>query len=194
MGLIAKTSVRLKLRRAGLADGRFLQPAPPSARWSRLAFSVQPQQRTLWCWAAVAVSVADYYAPPTSWTQCSLASAQFGEADCCANGASKSCNRVWRLDKALSDVGALSQMDSAPADSGGLPAPVGREIDAGRPVGIRIGWDKGGHFIVLDGYRDDGAMVALEDPLYGSSDLPTAILYRGYQGRGSWTHTYFTKP
>jgi hypothetical protein len=69
------------------------------------------------------------------------------------------------------------------------------EIDARRPVGLRIGWrGGGGHFIAIEGYRGDGNAVAVEDPWYGTSDVEAATLRTAYQGAGTWTHVYYTRP
>ena len=117
---------------------------------------------------------------------------ELDDDSCCANGSSKKCNVPWRLDKALRRVKALKRKnDGMPGDLEG----VRREIDAGRPVCIRIGWSGGGgHFIAIEGYRDDDESVAVEDPWHGTSDVPLAHFRAGrYQGTGRWTHTYYTK-
>ena len=69
------------------------------------------------------------------------------------------------------------------------------EIDAARPLGVRVAWaGDGAHFLALIGYRDvEPAWVAVDDPIYGPSDLPYATLLSGYQQSGKWTHSYFTK-
>jgi hypothetical protein len=44
--------------------------------WHRLDFTMQHQQQTNWCWAAVSTSVALFYDPVSTWTQCAVASAK----------------------------------------------------------------------------------------------------------------------
>ena len=71
---------------------------------------------------------------------------------------------------------------------------VDDEIDAGRPLGIRVAWSGGGaHFLVVIGYLEgDTNYVAVDDPIYGKSDLTYATLETAYQGSGAWTHSYYT--
>jgi hypothetical protein len=151
---------------------------------------MQHQLQDNWCWAAVSTSVAHYFGK-TDWTQCSVVSKEVGDSTCCANGSSAKCNVPWRLEKALKRVKALQKKsDGMPGSLGGVRG----EIEKGRPVCIRVGWSGGGgHFIALEGYRDDDAGVAIEDPWYGTSDVPLDAFRTGrYQGSGSWTHTYYT--
>ena len=164
---------------------------PPTPSWARLNLAMQHQLQDNWCWAAVSTSIAGFFGAAT-WTQCSVVSKEVDDDSCCTNGSSSTCNVPWRLDKALSRVKALKKKSSGmPGDLKG----VRREIDAGRPVCIRIGWSGGGgHFIAIEGYRTDDASVAVEDPWHGTSDVPVAHFRSGrYQGTGAWTHTYYTK-
>jgi len=165
---------------------RWLLPA-----WDRLSFQMQHQQQTNWCWAAVSTSVALYYDPLSNWTQCTVANGELGRSDCCGTGASTSCNVYGYLDSALSRVGHLDHMDGSVA---GFQA-VDDEIDAGRPVGIRVAWSGGGaHFLAIIGYLEDVQnYVAVDDPIYGKSDVSYDTLRTSYQGSGTWTHSYYTK-
>jgi len=162
---------------------------------AQLALSMQTQQQDRWCWAAVSVSVAGYFNTPGptggSWQQCEIVNAELGQTTCCQNGSTSSCNQDWYLDRALQRVGHLA---SGP-NSGAMPfASVQAEINANRPVGVRIGWFQGGgHFVVLRGYDDTGAFQSLdvEDPWYGPSTYDYQQFAAGYQsGAGAWTHTY----
>ena len=70
------------------------------------------------------------------------------------------------------------------------------EIDAGRPISVRIGWaEGGGHNPVVVGYRSDtgGDWVGVADPWYGPSDVRLTTFSTAYQGSGSWTDTYRTR-
>jgi Papain-like cysteine protease AvrRpt2 len=160
-------------------------------KWRRLAFTMQPQQQTQWCWSAVSTSVSLSYDPSSTWTQCTVVNAELGETTCCANGGSAACNKPWYLDLALHRVGNLASWAS-----GARPfADVQTEINNGRPLGARIGWSGGGgHFVVLEGYFPGATQqLAVDDPWYGASDLSYASLSASYQGTGSWTHSYFTQ-
>ena len=102
--------------------------------WDRLSFQMQAQQQTNWCWAAVSTSVSHYYDASSTWTQCEVANGELSRTDCCAGGASTSCNVYGTLDTSLSRVGHLDHMDSSVASF----QSVDNEIDAGRPLGIRV--------------------------------------------------------
>jgi Papain-like cysteine protease AvrRpt2 len=159
--------------------------------WDRLNFQMQHQQQTNWCWAAVSTSVALYYDPTSAWTQCTVANGELGRSDCCGAGGSTSCNVYGTLNTALTRVGHLDHMDVAVASF----QAVDDEIDAGRPLGIRVAWSGGGaHFLVVIGYFEgDTNYVAVDDPIYGKSDLTYATLETAYQGSGAWTHSYYTR-
>lgn len=176
---------RLPLFRGPRARG------PQEPPWKRLNLTMQHQLQDNWCWAAVSTSVAAFFGSPI-WTQCSVVGKEVDDESCCTNGSSKRCNVPWRLDKALRRVKALERKQ------GGMPSDlrdVRRNIDRGRPVCIRIGWSGGGgHFVAIEGYRDDNGSVAVEDPWHGTSDVPLSVLRAGrYQGTGAWTHTYYTR-
>jgi hypothetical protein len=160
-------------------------------KWDRLCFQMQHQQQTNWCWAAVSTSVAQYYDPATSWTQCAVANGELGRTDCCGGAASTSCNVYGTLNTALTRVGHLDRMVSG----GATFQEVDDEIDAERPLGLRVAWSGGGaHFLAVIGYLEGVVeYVAVDDPIYGKSDLTFSALTTSYQGSGSWTHTYYTK-
>jgi hypothetical protein len=158
----------------------------------QLAFAMQAQTQTNWCWAATATSVSHFYWWWSSWSQCSVANGELGHNDCCNSGVPAACNVPWYLDRALTRTSNFVSMMSGQAGF----AQVRAEVDAGRPVGARIGWSGGGgHFMVIYGY----SLVAgieyfdIDDPIYGKSHLTVADFSGNYQGSGNWTHTYFTK-
>jgi hypothetical protein len=169
--------------------------APPSG--TTLAFTMQHQLETEWCWAAVSTSVSLFYLSGSSWTQCKVVEAELGEDSCCDDGRTKECNIPWYLQKALTRTGNLNAMSA-----GSLPyASVNAEIKHGRPLGCRIGWTLGGgHFVVIHGYINKHVGAATEtwvevaDPWYGASSLPYNDFRTKYQNSGSWTHSYTTRP
>jgi hypothetical protein len=161
--------------------------------WRRLTFTMQHQEQTQWCWSATSVSVAAYYDPQTTWTQCEMVNAEKGQTTCCQDGSSSACNQPNVLNAPLDRADVLDHMQNGSVGY----AVIEQEIDAGRPLAWRIGWNGGGgHFAVIEGYRTDGEeWVAVDDPWYGASDVAVTTLTGGmYQGSGSWTHTYFTRP
>lgn len=165
-----------------------LKRVPPFP-FHNLNLTMQTQQQSNWCWAAVAVSINLFYKPASTWTQCSVANAELGQTACCSDGSSPSCNQPWYLDKALTRVGDLTNVTSGTVPFVGISA----EIMGGRPLGVRIGWaGGGGHFVAVSGFSASDQHVVVVDPIYGRSVVPVATLVNGYQGSGSWTHSYYT--
>jgi hypothetical protein len=159
--------------------------------WHRLDFAMQHQQQTNWCWAAVSTSVALFYDPASTWTQCLVANGELGRNDCCGDGASGPCNVYGFLASSLTRVGHLDHS----VGSSSTFAQVQTEIDAGRPLCARTAWSGGGaHFLAIIGYRILDQMLAVDDPWYGKSDVSYTTFSSSYQGSGSWTHSYFTQP
>jgi hypothetical protein len=159
---------------------------PPSVR---LNFMMEPQQQTNWCWAAVSKSVAAYYDPATTWTQCTIADGEKGRTDCCTNGSSAACNAYGTLDTSLQRVGHLDRMLRRTVSFGDIDA----AMTLGRPVGVRVAWSGGGaHFLAIIGSLA-GSFFAVDDPIYGKSDVAENAFTTMYQGSGSWTHTYYTR-
>lgn len=163
-------------------------PLPGGRCSNPLAFTMQHQQQTQWCWAAVAVSVNLYYQSGSGWTQCKLANNALGQTTCCADGGSTQCNQPWYLDAALGIVGNLDSWNSGKAT---LTA-VKTEINGCRPFCLRIGWTGGGgHFVAI--YGHSGNNLNIGDPWYGNSIQSYAVFPGGYHGGGTWTHDYYTQ-
>ena len=159
--------------------------------WHRLDFTMQHQQQTNWCWAAVSTSVALFYEPVSTWTQCAVANGELGRNDCCDAGAGGPCNVYGFLGSSLARVGHLDQIVNSSSDF----TDVQTEVNAGRPLCARTEWAGGGaHFLAIIGYRVLDEMVAVDDPWYGKSDVSYATFRSSYQGSGSWTDSYFTQP
>ncbi|MFJ8313780.1 MULTISPECIES: papain-like cysteine protease family protein [unclassified Streptomyces] len=180
-----------------VTDITVLDDKPVYRLWDggRLAFVMQHQQQTNWCWAAVSTSISLFYNAGSTWTQCAVANQQTGQTDCCGAGAGgANCNSQQPLDNPLSIVGHLDHMVSNKVDF----ATVESEIKAGRPLCIRIGWSTGGgHFLTAMGvdapFNSSDAIVAVDDPIYGRSDQVYNTLATNYQGSGTWTHSYYTR-
>jgi Papain-like cysteine protease AvrRpt2 len=158
----------------------------------QLSFTMEAQTQTNWCWAATATSVSHFYWFWSTWTQCKVANGELGRADCCNSSVPSLCNVPWYLDRALTRTNNYVSIMSGQASFQQVRA----EIDAGRPVGARIGWSGGGgHFMAIYGYSTalGDEYLDIDDPIYGKSHLTFADFASNYQGSGSWTHTYFTK-
>lgn len=160
-----------------------------AARWE-IPFRVIRQAQSLWCWAAVSSSVAEYFGT-NGWSQCRVASAEMG-GDCCTSGGSAQCNRWHYLESALQRVEHFR--DAAPGHL--TPQAIADELDADLPVCLRVQWWNGeGHFLAIHGMIPHGndPILLLTDPIYGRAQVQGSVLLNsGYQGaaRGRWTHSY----
>jgi hypothetical protein len=171
------------LREIRISDLLFVAKALP--------FTMQMQTQSNWCWAATASSVSHYFWRWSTWSQCRIANAELGHTDCCQSTVPAPCNVPWYLDRALTRTRNFVSIQGPAAFS-----LVRAEINAGRPVGARIGWSGGGgHFMVIYGYSLIGGVeyVDIDDPIYGKSHIPLSEFSSSYQGAGSWTHTYLMK-
>jgi len=157
-----------------------------------LRFTMQSQLQSNWCWAATSTSTSLFYNPRSTWTQCKVVNAELNQTSCCKKGNSSQCNVPWYLDRALTRTANFGSMIAGPLSLKALR----KEIEAKRPVGVRIGWKAGGgHFVVIDGISDRGKeeTISVRDPIYGSSSYSFTAFSKSYQGTGQWTHTYKTQ-
>jgi hypothetical protein len=159
-------------------------PLPGGGR--TLPFIMQRQEQTQWCWAATSISVSRYFNSSSRWTQCTMVNQSFNMTDCCVNGSSPGCNQPWFLDEALRISRNFHDIEPRRA---GLPETTA-EIDADRPLCLRIGWNTGGgHFVAIYGYS--GTMINIGDPWWGNSAIDFNNFPEQYQTGGNWTHTYW---
>lgn len=151
-------------------------------------YAVETQVQSLWCWAAVASSVAEFY-ERRGHQQCLLATKVLRRDGCCT--APSTCNTMASLADALTAVESYAGKSegTVPLES------IQRQIDFKRPVGIRIGRDDGtGHVVSVIGYDDesgDSCTLEIGDPWTGRNFVRYGMLVSGY-GSGRWSHTYFT--
>ncbi len=156
----------------------------------KLAFNMELQTENNWCWAATATSVSHFYWPISTWTQCLVASNGLS-LSCCDDPVPGACDVPWYLAKALEITKNFVSVTGPVSFQ-----TIRDEIDAGRPVGARVGWSGGGgHFMVIYGYSLVGNVeyFDIDDPIYGKSHLTVADFSNNYQGTGTWTDTDFTK-
>jgi hypothetical protein len=162
----------------------------------KLAFTMQTQQETNWCWAAVSASISAYFGVPAgpsggTWLQCEVANCALKQSSCCQDGSTALCNQDWYLEQGLTCVNHLA---GPPVAGPSLYSYIQQEIDADRPVALRIGWyGDGGHFVALSGYDNSSGtqFVDVEDPWYGPSTYDYTAFSTAYQsGAGGWTDTY----
>jgi hypothetical protein len=158
----------------------------------QLSFSMQSQLGSNWCWAAASNSVSHFYWSLSRWTQCTIVNAELNRTDACNMPIPAGANVPWYLDRALDRTNNFVSINAGRATF----AQIRAEIDAGRPMGARIGWNGGGgHFMVIHGYSTwfGEDYVDIDDPIYGKSHLTLADFSTSYQGSGTWTHYYITK-
>ena len=174
-------------------------PTIPAPVWKLLVFENALQERTNWCWAAVAFNVARYYDPSTAFTQCSIASGELRQDCGCDKTTDPDPYNVYGyLMSSLFRVGHFEKWLTRPATAD----EVHDEIDDDRPLCVRIVWNGGGaHFVVIAGYADkdsttDGKRdiggVAIADPWWGLSDIDFEDFPTGYINCGRCTDHYET--
>jgi Papain-like cysteine protease AvrRpt2 len=157
-----------------------------------MPFRMQTQEKNQWCWAAVAVSVRRYFEPFSTWNQTALATKVVSPT--IAPGATynnpDALNQPAKLQVALKEVGNLRETLARRLTFDELQ----RELDAGRPVCLRIAWDGGGaHFVVISGYQVSTSgfrTVDVSDSLYPDSAREFDEFPSEYQVGGEWTATY----
>jgi hypothetical protein len=143
-------------------------------------FQIETQEKSEWCWAAVAVSIEKYFNSKSDLTQDKVAEKVLGNKR----------NEPATLIKALNSVKRLSATLTSPLSLDLVRA----ELDAGRPVCARIKWSGGGaHFVVITGYQllQSGARhVDVADPFNPNSTLAYDDFCNAYFGDGTWVDTY----
>jgi hypothetical protein len=194
---------------------------------SVMRFNLQHQRQTLWCWAAVTTSIVHYFDPGSSLTQCQVVAKYVAKhkdkvtdprqavASCCPDGRSPNCGETFKA--AYNQTGVLSEtlkavglLDSFRQVKDEPPVPlddIRRELSAGVPVAVRIGWKdkKGeltrfGHYVLITGVLpddprgEDHTWVRVSDPMdEDASYHPYGALKNNYKGKGEWTYVYFIK-
>jgi Peptidase_C39 like family len=158
-----------------------------------LAFRMQDQEQSEWCWAAVASSICSYYAglgSGTSLSQCEIATKFLG-MQCCGTPPPPGSNQTFTLELPLQSLGHLgADTIDGPIDMSTIIA----QIDRGRPICCHLDFGDGqGHFVAIIGYDMVNDDVVTRDPLGTSASgilpLNGATTFPG----GSWTETYLTK-
>jgi len=153
-------------------------------------FDMQHQLESEWCWAATAASINRHYDPATTVTQCQIVNHQLNRTDACGQSIPQACNQPGFLDEALGFLDCLDHTEASPVPY----ATVVAQASLSRPLGVRVAWAGGGaHFLAATGYEQNQMMV-LEDPIYGTSVATYGSMMSCYQGCGTWTNSYFTRP
>ncbi|MFS2135366.1 papain-like cysteine protease family protein [Duganella sp. Dugasp56] len=158
----------------------------------KLAFAIQTQLQSKWCWAAVTTSVALFYQPKSAVSQCKLATWRCNdEHDCCTAPLPEGCNHTYNTGQALAHVGHLQA-----STQGALPlATLKSQIDDDQPVGASVKWSsgRGNHAMVIYGYKDDSIWIADPGRRGGVTYMKYADYPASYKSGGTWARTYTTK-
>jgi len=153
---------------------------------------VDEQKQDEWCWAAVATGIAHFYDEASQITQCNVVDLKLPRRNCCARGASLSCDLPAKLEDVLPLVRHFQPPVKPPIE----PPDVKVQIQAQHPICVRVAFGTQGHFAVIKGYDDnpkfDSLQLLISDPEYGEHWHPFTIFQSAYQGKGKWTHTFLT--
>ncbi|AJC46684.1 hypothetical protein SB85_13965 [Xanthomonas sacchari] len=158
-----------------------------------MSYAQQAQLQTQWCWAAVASSVAGFYAPNVppapEFSQCKLACWVSGSDRCCSDGSIEVCNQPQLQSLALQHV----QHRHHSIDGRLSFAAIREEIDAGRPIAVTVLWPGGGgHAVVITGYctLQARAHVQVQDP---AGAVVALVALDDFPDGGSWNWTVTTR-
>jgi hypothetical protein len=195
MGRSMKITIEPEAARPTANDPSVALPGPKTARCDGsiiLPFTLEPQELSRWCWAAVAASMARFYRTGT-WRQRDVAGRVFG-----VGGSGSNENLIppqqWdqnrTLDEALQVVGCFSHWSPGKPDFERIVT----ELESGRPMGIRIEWRQGGaHYVAISGYDGPRREIRVADPKWGVSQQSFDRFPHDYQsGGGVWTETFWT--
>jgi hypothetical protein len=157
----------------------------------RLPFRGQLQVQSNWCWAAVAVSVAEFYEPQSRWTQAAVVGQELNRTDCGAVPVPPACDQPHRLDLALARTRTLAGWQAGVL---GWEA-IRQELLRRAVLGVRVAWrGGGGHFVAIYGVARSLAVeyLLVDDPLHGPQTIEYQQFISNYQGSGQCSHLYFT--
>ena len=199
-GPISSKAVTINPPPTGTLKGRSVTKQSAA---STTAFTMQPQQQSNWCWAAVAVSLNAFLDAPTPALEQSvlatelLASQGTTSPDCTLTPCPTVCNQPEPLDAALTITGNLRKHGALFNQHLTFDC-IQSWVSEGLPVAARIVWYTGGaHFVVLDGCKvlaSGQQLVHVQDPDLTASNAPGFRDYEelldDYRNAGYWCDTY----
>jgi hypothetical protein len=166
-----------------------------------ITFSIEQQEHDQWCWAAVALSLCNFYGDDSWPEQCDLVNDIFapirGSTDCCQDGDTLPCNMSWSLSIVLNTVHHLALPIRGVVTFDDLT----QEIEVGqRPVAARFMFSDllTAHFIVLVGCAktpDGKQWVKVADPSLATGNITSieySTLLSDYRPGATWNESYFT--
>ena len=179
-----------------------LRPPPVITGQHGFPFRMIPQELNR-CWAAVAVSVVDFYSPTGRGLRTPERFALLVEGDCCANPNVPACSHLKSLRCILQQY--TPHYSRARDVSSGVLSNIAQEIEndllvRGRPVCCRVLLNcTRGHFVAIAGITPKGRFVVFDPQGAGQLVLSPDRLLQGFggcqdPGAQTWTHAYFTEP
>jgi hypothetical protein len=173
-------------------------PSVPGSEWHALRFDMQQQEKSNWCWAAVAASIARFFRPADTVTQCSIANGELRRNDCCGDCEGDRCNVPGYMMSSLYRVGHFKKWLARQPPR---RQQIAQEVDGSRPLCARVVWQGGGsHYLTIVGYAkpadtlpDHITGVAVADPWFGLSDIDYADFPKRYAIGGICTDSYYTR-
>jgi hypothetical protein len=146
-----------------------------------MAFTVQHQEATNWCWAALAASVG-------ATRQSKVVENNLGATNCDLDPKSSACNRPFYLDLALQDL-PRSIDTKGPL----LLQQVKNQLatNPAVPICVKIDWKNGGaHYVAIVDVTGTN-MLVIEDPKNGHQIPCKYTTFKtNYRRRGTWSETY----
>lgn len=175
---------------AALAGQAPVLAAPALPARTDLGITMQAQEKDQWCWDASGNTIASYFGYALSQTKfCQVAHNESGSS--CANnqGYLSDQQRVFRY-LGFSSTGSYNSNGQTLSF-----ASIKAQIDAGSPIGTRIGWSSGGgHMHVIYGYDNSGGATKVDygDPWKANSRY-NSMNYSSYRSNNqfTWTHTLY---
>ncbi|SDG49423.1 C39 family peptidase [Paraburkholderia phenazinium] len=177
-------------------------PILACAASQQLNVPIVTQDHSEWCWAADANAVLTYRGVST--TQCSIVNWVSGIDYACGNSdfdwddsSANAPNYMTGTTGISGILWSLGRRDSTYYDEPAAYQTVTSAIDQGNPVVILWQWPNGGgHFLVLDGYDDDGQMIYFMNPWPGEGagygDYDWMSNGTGNMGTHSWAESLIT--
>jgi hypothetical protein len=190
-----------------LAD---LDPAPAvETAANRVELDVKVEKSDLedWCWAAVSLGVAKGYKNLAKTEQCVIVTlihnqdnGHAGAINCCLPPSHEliKCNTAHTLKEPLAPHHARTLKHDDPSPDHRIFKFIKDEIDAGRPVAVRIQFsdaNKRGHFVVVAGYVLPNTLLVWDpdQKLNKPKEVPFEEFRDKYGGAGMWDQSYLTQ-
>jgi Papain-like cysteine protease AvrRpt2 len=130
-----------------------------------MAFPIEQQLESYWCWDAVTVSVEHYFNASSQLTQQEFAVQALGVPLAQAD-------QPYYLQEALSDLDLLSEYLQG---SYLTFEEIQQQLATGLPIGVHIAWNEGGsHYVLITGYGTSpggNPQVYVSDPMLGDSNV-----------------------